>query len=647
MSRIARPVVFPLLPLTPDGSCTCIQGAACTRAGKHSAVAWGSVTLDNPAPRPAPGAGYGVRTGAAPEGSGIVVVDLDSEAAADAWEAMGGDFDTFTVSTPRGYHCYFTHPGFHVGNSAGQLAKGIDIRGDGGFVVGPGSPHKSGGFYSVGNDLPLATVPDCLLQWLKSRPQQKEIAHYSGDVEPGTPEHAYRRRLYTEYLTNEAEVCTQGEGGDPVLFKVVQRGAYDLGLPTSDVLELIAEHYDPRCNPPWGDELEARVLHKAHDAKTRSTREAMIPWPEDVAVMLKPREDIQQGFTSEPKAGRLSPAERALRLSSAGVRLTTGLPGIDKATRGGLMLRKLVAIGGAPGAGKTALAIQLAYRWLSEGIHVGVLAADEDADALLIRFGQLAGLNRELLEDGDPKERARLAEWCKGVPLILADGDDQETIIRVSLDLQTAAKGLPSVLIADSIQTVKPGPMLPNGADIRTRVNVVVTTLKAAARTHLVITTSELSKAAYRSKAQADNISSLSAFKESGDIEYGVGMAIVLTKRPGVDGVVDAVVAKNRMGQGQPEIVLKLDALTSEVAEIDPKEAGLSDPLHFLKSEILDIIEAEGGAPIARNTLCGRIGGRRQTILQSVRELLIAKVLFDDPLGLRFPLPGDAGYKPR
>lgn len=298
LSRIARPVVFPLLPLTADGSCTCIQGAACTRAGKHAAVAWGSVTLDNPAHRPAPGAGYGVRTGAAPEGSGIVVVDLDSEAAADAWEAMGGHFDTFTVSTPRGFHVYFNHPGFPVGNSAGQLAKGVDIRGDGGFVVGPGSPHKSGGLYSVGNDLPLAEVPDCLLQWLKSRPQQKEIAHYSGDVEPGTPEHAYRRRLYSEYLTSEAEVCTQGEGGDPVLFRVVQRGAYDLGLPTADVLELIAEHYDPRCNPPWGDELEARVIHKAHDAKTKSTREAMIPWPEDIAATLKPREDIQQGFTS-------------------------------------------------------------------------------------------------------------------------------------------------------------------------------------------------------------------------------------------------------------------------------------------------------------------------------------------------------------
>ncbi len=301
LSRIARPVVFPLRSLTADGSCTCIQGAACTRAGKHSAVAWGSVTLTNPAPRPAPGAGYGVRTGAAPEGSGVIVVDLDSEEAADAWEAMGGHFDTFTVSTPRGFHVYFNHPGFPVGNSAGQLAKGIDIRGDGGFVVGPGSPHKSGGLYSVGNDLPLADIPDCLLEWLKSRPQQKEIAHYSGDVEPGTPEHAYRRRLYTEYLTNEAEVCTQGEGGDPALFPVVQRGAYDLGLPTSDVLELIREHYDPRCSPPWGDELEARVLHKAHDAKTKSTREAMIPWPEDIAVMLaKPRHERLAELAAAP-----------------------------------------------------------------------------------------------------------------------------------------------------------------------------------------------------------------------------------------------------------------------------------------------------------------------------------------------------------
>lgn len=650
----ANLVVFPLFGIN-DGVCACWLGAACKRVGKHASCTWGDVTLNSPAPHaPAPGAGYGVRTGAAPEGSGVIVVDLDSDAAADAWEAMGGDFATYTVTTPRGFHLYFKHPGFPVGNSAGQLAKGIDIRGDGGFVVGPGSPHKSGETYEVGRDNDVVDAPTFLLQWLKSRPQQKEIAHYPGDIEVGTPEHAYRRRLYTEYLTNEAEPCVQGEGGDPVLFRVVQRGAYDYALPTADVLELITEHYDPRCNPPWGDELEARVLHKAHDAKTKSAREAMTPLPEDLAHLAKPvlhRDvvtDIQEGFTSA-QTGRLSPAERALRLSSAGVRLTTGLPGIDTATRGGLMLRKLVAIGGAPGAGKTALAIQLAYRWLTEGIHVGVLAADEDANALLIRFGQLAGLNRELLENGDTVERERLAAWCNSVPLILADGDEQETIIRVSNDLKEAAKGQPSVLIADSIQTVRPGPPLAIGVDIRTKVNVVVSTLKAAARIgeHLVITTSELSKAAYRNKSQADNISALSAFKESGDIEYGVGLAIVLTKRQGVDGVVDGIVAKNRMGQGQPEFVLRLDAITSTVSEIDKETAGLlGDPLYFVKQEIRDILEAAGGSPMSRNAIYGRIGGRKQAVFDAIKKLLVDLTLFEDARGgVRFPLPGDAGYK--
>jgi predicted ATP-dependent serine protease len=62
---------------------------------------------------------------------------------------------------------------------------------------------------------------------------------------------------------------------------------------------------------------------------------------------------------------------------------------LDAATRGGSLLRKVAVIGGARGAGKTALLVRLAYTWLRRGVPVGVLASDKDADGLLTRFGQL------------------------------------------------------------------------------------------------------------------------------------------------------------------------------------------------------------------------------------------------------------------
>jgi hypothetical protein len=53
---------------------------------------------------------------------------------------------TVTVCTPsRGFHLWLTVPeGVTVPNSVGRLGPGIDIRGTGGYVVGPGSTGRNG-----------------------------------------------------------------------------------------------------------------------------------------------------------------------------------------------------------------------------------------------------------------------------------------------------------------------------------------------------------------------------------------------------------------------------------------------------------------------------------------------------------------------
>ena len=51
--------------------------------------------------------------------------------------------------------------------SAGKLAVGIDIRGEGGFVVRPGSRHKNGGVYAVEDESAgVADAPGWLLESL-------------------------------------------------------------------------------------------------------------------------------------------------------------------------------------------------------------------------------------------------------------------------------------------------------------------------------------------------------------------------------------------------------------------------------------------------------------------------------------------------
>lgn len=282
---LISPVVFPLHPILPGPACACSRGAECGRIGKHPAVPWGELKQGDPVPRPEPGAGVGLKTGAAPKGSGVFVVDIDSDDALARWEGLNGGVGpvTFEVGTGRGLQLYFEHPGFPVGNSAGELAKGIDIRGDGGFVVAPGSPHKNGRTYKVHCDLHPTEAPAWLLTWLRTRPTAVEAQSYEGDV--SGPERDRRRELYTKYLQS-APRCVQGSNGDSTLFEVVQHGAWDLALPNEDVLDLITEHYDPRCEPPWGDGLDERVLHKAHSAKTQSTRPRNVPFTETEAELL-------------------------------------------------------------------------------------------------------------------------------------------------------------------------------------------------------------------------------------------------------------------------------------------------------------------------------------------------------------------------
>lgn len=99
--------------------------------------------------------------------SGLVVIDADSQAAIDAVERDGAPI-TPTVQTARGRHYYFAHPGDLVRNGAGVLP-GVDVRGDGGYVVAPPSIHHGTGMVyewlpglALG-DVELAPLPDWFL----------------------------------------------------------------------------------------------------------------------------------------------------------------------------------------------------------------------------------------------------------------------------------------------------------------------------------------------------------------------------------------------------------------------------------------------------------------------------------------------------
>lgn len=111
----------------------------------------------------------GIVTG---EISGVVVLDLDSEAALTA-AADRGYPETLAVRTARGRHLYFRHPGIPVRNKV-KIFPGADLRGDGGFVIAAGSVHETGAQYVWLSEpawTEIAPAPEWLMEKLRKRPE--------------------------------------------------------------------------------------------------------------------------------------------------------------------------------------------------------------------------------------------------------------------------------------------------------------------------------------------------------------------------------------------------------------------------------------------------------------------------------------------
>lgn len=199
-------------------------------------------------------------------GDGVFVIDVDNKdgkngsLSLESLELRNSDLPTtLTVSTPTGgNHVYLAAPpGAYIPNSASKLGEGLDIRGDGGYVVGPGSVID-GKHYEVLVDAPTASAP----QWLVAsvagvRPTKADSIALDGIDE----EHAAARA--TQWLRNHAELAREGDGGDTAAYRVSAR-VMDFGLSPDDALGLMIEHWNDRCEPPWEiEQLEVIVNNAA------------------------------------------------------------------------------------------------------------------------------------------------------------------------------------------------------------------------------------------------------------------------------------------------------------------------------------------------------------------------------------------------
>lgn len=104
--------------------------------------------------------------------SGIAVLDQDGEEGIASLRALESKYTelppTGSVVTPRGgQHYYFIHPDAgEIRNTSGFPGPGLDIRGDGGYVLAVPSVGSNGRRYEVDERVALAPMPGWLLTLL-------------------------------------------------------------------------------------------------------------------------------------------------------------------------------------------------------------------------------------------------------------------------------------------------------------------------------------------------------------------------------------------------------------------------------------------------------------------------------------------------
>lgn len=204
-----------------------------------------------------PNSNLGIATGAR---SKIFVLDVDGardgvRALAELEERYGPLPETVRAVTGRGEHVYFQHPGWRVQNTSDKLARGLDIRGDGGLVVAPPSLHATGVRYrwKDGHDprvIAVAPAPDWLLD--KLRPARARSDRENGHVRHDAPG-AFAYGFVLDGVPKGSRNWS--------IFRMASslRG---LGTPPK-LIEALALHAAKNCSPPL---LEREALTSARSA---------------------------------------------------------------------------------------------------------------------------------------------------------------------------------------------------------------------------------------------------------------------------------------------------------------------------------------------------------------------------------------------
>jgi len=229
-----------------SGNCSCGK-PQCSSAAKHPRIKkWQESGTTEPKNirrwwRKWPDANIGILTGAK---SGLVVLDVDDGCDRPGSEELArirkqhGVEPTYSITTGKGSHLYFRHPGTTVVGKVKLFGAGLDVRADGNYVVAAPSMHANGTRYAIVNgDVPLATMP----LWL----MQETIKGTEQEISKGSNMRQANSEVRGEILEGER---------DNRLFRIGSAMRGQSAMSQTEIEAALLTHNAKHCVPPLSEE---------------------------------------------------------------------------------------------------------------------------------------------------------------------------------------------------------------------------------------------------------------------------------------------------------------------------------------------------------------------------------------------------------
>jgi hypothetical protein len=296
--------------------------------------------------------------------AGLVVIDVDprnggfeSLMALELDSPLPATLESITPSGGR--HIFYRLPAGHPGvpNRAHALGRGVDVKSTNGYVVGAGSRTAAGEYRFIDPAAEIADAPTWIVEQLGAAvlSERSKIQ----DV-PDAPDEVVERAA--EWLKT-AERSVKGAGGDDTAYRVACE-LRDRGLSYLQTCDLMrSDAWDYGCG--WrNDWLEEKPIASAYRYAKNEPGVKKPVTSDDFPVL-----EQQPAEPAKKPAKAVSFAEMTSRAVNGNGYIIKGL----------LQRGEYAGLYGAPGQGKTFVALDLAYHvaagapWMGRKVHQGAV----------------------------------------------------------------------------------------------------------------------------------------------------------------------------------------------------------------------------------------------------------------------------------